>query len=136
MANYLEYVSEAKQLMSLATVSGEHPSVRIVGFGHDAAEPGMFYVVTKPDSVKEAEILENEHVAFITFPGTGGKRISTNQATAQVSEKEWAAIAPLFADNPGWHHGHPNPEDEVILEIKVNSILLESFIEAPEVITF
>ncbi|AIG66077.1 pyridoxamine 5'-phosphate oxidase family protein [Weissella tructae] len=136
MANYLEYVSEAKQLMSLATVAGEHPSVRIVGFGHDAAEPEMFYVVTKPDSVKEAEILENEHVAFTTFPGTGGKRISTNQATAQVSEKEWAAIAPLFADNPGWHHGHPHPEDEVILEIKVNSILLESFIEAPEVITF
>lgn len=136
MANLVEYLSEAHQLMSFATVADKHPSVRTVGFGYDEAEPGVFYIVTKPESTKVSEIEGNGNVAFSTFPGAGGKRVSTNQAVAKVSDKPFSAIAHLFADNAGWKSGHPHPEEETILEVHVKSVLLESFVEAPESITF
>lgn len=136
MANLTEYFEGTHNLMSFATVSGNHPSVRTVGFGYDEAEPGVFYIVTKPESVKVAEIQANEQVAFSTFPGTAGKRVSTNQAVAKVSDKDWADIAHMFADNPGWHTGHPHPEEETILEVHAKSVLLESFVSAPENVVF
>jgi len=136
MANYEEYVTSAKQLMSFATISGKHPSVRTVGFGHDIKEPGVFYIVTQPGSVKLSQIECNENVAFTTYPDEGGRRMSSNRATARVSDKPFSEIAYLFEDNKGWQMGHPHPEEEVIIEMKVRSMLLESFVEKPEVIEF
>ena len=136
MADLMEYLAGAHQMMSFATVDGDHPSVRTVGFGYDGVEPGVFYIVTKPEATKVREVEANGKVAFSTFPGEGGKRVSTNQAVAKVSDKPFSEIAHMFADNAGWQYGHPHPEEETILEVKVASLVMESFVEAPVSITF
>lgn len=136
MAELMDYLDGAHQMMSFATIDGDHPSVRTVGFGYDEAEPGVFYIVTKPESTKVREVEANGNAAFSTFPGPGGKRVSTNQAVAKVSDKPYAHIAHLFEDNAGWKQGHPHPEEETILEVKAKSVILESFVEAPVSITF
>lgn len=136
MADFQEYVAEAKQLLVLATAVADQPSVRVVGFGQDPEVPERFYVVSKADVAKVAQIQANDKVAFTTMPGAGGKRMSSNKVTAKVSDKTWPEIEPLFSDNKGWHSGHPHPEAETILELNFDSVLLDSFVEAPEAIEF
>lgn len=132
IADHQEYVAEAKQLLALATSVDGQPSIRVVGFGQDAKQPNRFYIVSKPTATKIEELKQNEQVAFTTLPGAGGKRMSSNQAVAKISDKQWSDIEPLFADNPGWHAGHPAPETETIIELTFESVLLDSFVEAPE----
>ncbi|MBM7616827.1 putative pyridoxamine 5'-phosphate oxidase family protein [Weissella uvarum] len=136
MADFKEYVAQAKQLLVLATSVDNQPSARIVGFGQDLEQPSRFYIVSKPDAAKIDQIKANPKVAFTTLPGEGGKRMSSNRATARISERTWPEIEALFADNPGWHSGHPHPETETIIELTFDSVLLDSFVEAPESVTF
>ncbi len=136
MTKLTEYVAAAQHMMVLGTSVDEQPSVRVVGFAQDAKAENIFYVVSAPKTPKLAQIQHNKQVAFVTFPGPGGKRISTNQARASVSSKTWPEIAPLFADSEGFKQGHPHPEDEVIIEIQAASLLLDSFVEPAEVISY
>lgn len=136
MTKLADYVAAAQHMMVLGTAVDEQPSVRVVGFAQDADKENLFYVVSAPDTPKLEQIEHNKQVAFVTFPGQGGKRVSTNQAQARISTKKWAELAPLFADSEGFKQGHPHPEKEVIIEIEASSLLLESFIEPAEVLNY
>lgn len=125
---YQEFIDAAKGMIYIATAVDDQPSLRGVGFSKSNDQENLLYIVTNPASPKVAELKNNSKVAFTTpIDMSTGMRMSSNRATLKVSEKKWADVQELFT-NPGWHAGHPHPENEIVLELSFPTAVIQSFV--------
>ncbi|MDR0899955.1 MAG: pyridoxamine 5'-phosphate oxidase family protein [Lactobacillaceae bacterium] len=133
---YNEYINSARGMLYLATSENNQPSVRGVGFSKSDTNDNVFYIVTQPTSAKVAEIKANSNAAFTTpIDMATGMRMGSNRATIKVSDKKWEDVAHLFT-NPGWHNGHPHPENEIVLELSFPSVVVQSYAQEQLEIAF
>lgn len=114
MTLFEEYIQASRGLAFVATSKQNQPSIRIMGFAADPDQPNMWYFNSKPNTEKMIDLAANENVSVITPLNQNGARIESNHATMRRSDKKWADIKTLFANNKPYLHAHPDVENEVI----------------------
>lgn len=134
MTLFEEYAQASHGLLYVATEKDGQPSLRMMGFGMDPENPNHWYLLSKADSNKMADLKENDRVAIETLMNENGARIESNRATLKPSDKVWGDVKDFFT-NPVFHKNHPEPEKEVLLELTIRSARLSSF-AGSEVMTF
>ncbi|MBS9335567.1 pyridoxamine 5'-phosphate oxidase family protein [Fructobacillus sp. M1-13] len=134
MTLFEEYAQAAKGLLYVATAKDDQPGLRIMGFAMDPKKINHWYLVSQPDAAKMTDLKENDRVAIMTVMNENGARIESNQATLRPAKQTWSDVKDYFT-NPIFHKNHPHPEEETLLELRIESARLASY-AGEEVITF
>ncbi|MDI6553148.1 pyridoxamine 5'-phosphate oxidase family protein [Leuconostoc falkenbergense] len=135
MTLFEEYIQASRGLAFVATSKQNQPSIRIMGFAADPDQPNIWYFNSKPNTEKMIDLAANENVSVITPLNQNGARIESNHATMRRSDKKWADIKDLFANNKPYLHAHPDVENEVILVLEIHSARLASY-AGTEIVNF
>ena len=127
MTFFEEYIQTSRGLVFVATTRDNQPSIRIMGFEVSPERENLWYFNVDPTSYKVHDIDNNDKVAIITPFNENGARIESNNATMRRSDKTWADVKPLFIHNKSYMQGHPDIENEIVLELHIHSASLASY---------
>lgn len=108
----------------------------IITYAQSSEKENVFYVVTSATTERAKNISKNSQVAIASlFDQKTGLRFSSNQATAKsVTDSE--QVEKLANDIPQIKQLDENLHDKAIIMITINSAIIESFRNRPEIINF
>ncbi|WP_395318469.1 pyridoxamine 5'-phosphate oxidase family protein [Fructilactobacillus frigidiflavus] len=108
----------------------------IITYAQSSKQENVFYVVTPATTERAKNIQQNHQVAIASlFEQKTGLRFSSNQATAKaITESE--KIEKLASEIPQIKQLDENLKDKAVIIITLNSAIIESFRDRPEIIKF
>lgn len=108
----------------------------IITYAQSSKKENVFYVVTPATTERATNIAKNPQVAIASlFDQKTGLRFSSNQATAKsVTDSE--QVKKLANEIPQIKQLDENLHDKAIIIITINSAIIESFRDRPEIINF
>ncbi|OQJ79015.1 MFS transporter permease [Leuconostoc pseudomesenteroides] len=107
----------------------------IITFKQSNSEENVFYCVTKKDSTRVKNIRFNNKVSIATwFDKQTGYRMSSNSVVAEIIENK--AMNDEVIQHPEIKKLSDDFSNNVIIKLKINSALVESFQSSPVVVDF
>ncbi|WP_429971059.1 pyridoxamine 5'-phosphate oxidase family protein [Fructilactobacillus sp. Tb1] len=108
----------------------------IISFVQDKVRPNVFYVVTAADNCRANNIRNHPQLAISTwFNPVNGNRFSSNRVTGKVVD-ELDEIKVLSSERPEIKIMSDDFENKCVLVLTLESAILESFTNKPEIIEF
>ncbi|MFT9031280.1 MAG: pyridoxamine 5'-phosphate oxidase family protein [Leuconostoc pseudomesenteroides] len=123
-------------IIILSTISSDNVSnSSIITFKQSNSDENVFYCVTKKDSTRVKNIRFNNKVSIATwFDKQTGSRMSSNSVVAEIIENK--AINDEVMQHPEIKKLSDDFSNNVIIKLKINSALVESFQSSPVVVDF
>lgn len=136
-SKFSKVLNELPAFIYLATKNNDGTiSNSIITYSQSSKQENIFYVVTSANSERVNNINYNSQVAIASlFNNKTGLRFSSNQATAESITNQ-DQIESLTNKVPQIKELDENLTDKAIIVITIKSVVIESFRERPENITF
>ncbi|MCT4388151.1 pyridoxamine 5'-phosphate oxidase family protein [Leuconostoc pseudomesenteroides] len=123
-------------IIILSTISSDNVSnSSIITFKQSNSDENVFYCVTKKDSTRVKNIRFNNKVSIATwFDKQTGSRMSLNSVVAEIIENK--AMNDEVMQHPEIKKLSDDFSNNVIIKLRINSALVESFQSSPVVVDF
>ncbi|ACA83130.1 MULTISPECIES: pyridoxamine 5'-phosphate oxidase family protein [Leuconostoc] len=125
-----------ENVMVLSTVSESKAlTTSVITFKQSRSESNVFYLVTAGDTQRVAQIRATGRAAFTTwYQAKTGQRISSNQVTATIIDDR--ELQHTLDKHPEIKELSDDFSHQVIIKLRVHTLIIESFRDQPRVMTF